>query len=606
VIIISLLISATYADSITQTSWSGGGGQPGPVLDPYDRFLDSDSISWNGISGQLSLSWIPEEYAWTQTIDNGLDYIHSLCKADLNLDGFPDIIAAGGTNYNEITCWINPCSLTGVWERSTITVFSDEEEVRDVVPVDIDGDSILDIAVTTDTFTGGILRWFSNEGDSADFLSEHIIAVLPHDPSQMTVGDLDGDGYPDIAVVLDHTIYPNELYWFENPGDEHSEWISHGNWPLLGFQKSVCSADIDGDGDIDLVGAWEYPVNDLAWLENDGDGGTWTFHRIGYPYGEIDAVASDIDGDGWTDVVSASRYFHSIKWNRNANGLGTSWVTESISEAEGNSEVLSADLDCDGDQDLASSFAWYESIDTSINQWERHGYYKNDYPNYEITGADIDLDGNTNLIYADDESIRMAVLVWFRRDSGNLTSSIIYTGCDPQWGFIDWDSEEPVGTSLSFQVRSSDDPLMMGDWSNALSSPGSLAGILSDNDSYLQYRVKLETLSDLSTPVLHEVSITWDPVEIAGSEESAGDFILGDVFPNPAKGRVLVDFGVPVQSRVDMAVYDISGRIVWGSTSNVFAPGTHQISVDALEPGVYCLRMNAGPYSGISRFAVVR
>jgi len=96
-------------------------------------------------------------------------------------------------------------------------------------------------------------------------------------------------------------------------------------------------------------------------------------------------------------------------------------------------------------------------------------------------------------------------------------------------------------------------------------------------------------------------------VEIAGSEESARDFILGDVSPNPAKGTVLVEFGVPAQSRVDMAVYDISGRIVWRSASNVFVqPGTHQISIDALEPGVYCLRMNAGPYSAISRFAVVR
>ena len=72
--------------------------------------------------------------------------------------------------------------------------------------------------------------------------------------------------------------------------------------------RSLVSADIDGDGDSDLL----FATNDeVGWLEHLGPKKAFTEHIIGPPGDSRssirDAVASDVDNDGDVDVITATR-----------------------------------------------------------------------------------------------------------------------------------------------------------------------------------------------------------------------------------------------------------------------------------------------------------
>ena len=75
---------------------------------------------------------------------------------------------------------------------------------------------------------------------------------------------------------------------------------------------------MDGDGDMDIVSA-EPTFNIIAWYENNnGDGSSWTRERItSYASQARSVFAADMDGDGDMDIVSASSGDNTVAWYEN-------------------------------------------------------------------------------------------------------------------------------------------------------------------------------------------------------------------------------------------------------------------------------------------------
>jgi len=120
---------------------------------------------------------------------------------------------------------------------------------------------------------------------------------------------------------------------------------------------AVFVADMDNDGDMDIVSASR---NDdaIAWYENDGAANpSWTAADITISAdGASGVFVADMDNDGDMDIVSASRYDDAISWYENDGAANPSWTAENIAtSADGAYSVFVADMDNDGDVDIVSA-----------------------------------------------------------------------------------------------------------------------------------------------------------------------------------------------------------------------------------------------------------
>ncbi|HVS64533.1 MAG TPA: VCBS repeat-containing protein [Thermoanaerobaculia bacterium] len=187
-----------------------------------------------------------------------------------------------------------------------------------ILTVDLDGDGLLDF-VTDSGRVGERFLLNYRDGDS------WTLGALPVRKSQLTravaVGDLDGDGRPDLAVAYQSSEsgevrYGIDLYFAgpapagseERVGWERQELVA---WPVTAGRgvEAMEIADLDGDGRLDLVAL---PAAGGVWLFlNEGER---RFAREGAPEAAPDdshhyctgyrARVRDLDGDGRPELVA--------------------------------------------------------------------------------------------------------------------------------------------------------------------------------------------------------------------------------------------------------------------------------------------------------------
>ena len=423
--------------------------------------------------------------------------------------------------------------------------------------------------------------------------------------------DFDGDGDMD---VLGSSLSDDDINWWENADGSGTNWIKHTIDDDFNCSWSVYSEDVDGDGNMDVLGASRFD-DDITWWENaDGSGTSWIEHTVDGEYNEPRSLYSeDVDGDGDMDVLGAAFKDDDITWWENADGSGTSWIERTVDgDFDSPRSVYSEDLDGDGDMDVLGAasgddyITWWENVDGSGTSWTEHIIDVDFYTPYSVYSADVNGDGNMDVLataYADDE------ISWWNLTlfppAGSLESSCLYLRNDPGWGSILWTSTEPSGTSVSFQLRACDSPdsTEMGAWSDTLHSPCSLSGILNEYDSFFQYRVILQTSDSCITPVLEDVTITWNPVGIDDGEANALQLL--SVVPNPTSGSPVVRISLPATGTAKLAVFDLSGRIVQEIQEDEYSSGYSDIQLDELSPGIYFCRMIAEEFTATQRFVVL-
>jgi hypothetical protein len=138
--------------------------------------------------------------------------------------------------------------------------------------------------------------------------------------------------------------------------------------------NSVSAADLDGDGDNDILAASGLDRK-IVWFEQLDGNGTFGDEKVvtRSADGSIYIYATDLDSDGDIDVLSASYDDDKIAWHENLDGEGVFEKQVIIgNNARGAISVHATDLDNDGDMDvLSASFddnkiAWYENIGDQV------------------------------------------------------------------------------------------------------------------------------------------------------------------------------------------------------------------------------------------------
>ena len=200
----------------------------------------------------------------------------------------------------------------------------------------------------------------------------------------------------------------NAQFGVERIIEETETWMPH--W--------LETADLDGDGDLDLLSGDQDRV---GWFSNDGGGGFGTLQVI-QPGSDLAARcvrAADLDGDGDLDVLVAS-WTDAVKWyaNDGAGNFGPGQTISLLTDAP--TTVQAIDMDGDADLDVVSAslsdekIAWYAN--DGAGNFGPQQIMAMFYELWFAQAVDLDEDGDIDLLCS---SANDDLVAWFENDGTN-------------------------------------------------------------------------------------------------------------------------------------------------------------------------------------------
>lgn len=285
--------------------------------------------------------WLRREEAggWQQTLlIGGLGRVADVRPGDFNGDGRQDLVVAefGHLQTGRVLLYENQGVEQGK-PKLVQRVIDDRHGAIDVPVADLNGDGRLDfLALISQEYE--VVEAYLNSGEGR-FDRQTVFAA--GDPSIGSSGielvDLDKDADLDVLYSNGDTFGSDSLKsyhgvrWLENRGS--FPFVEHHLTGLVGVQ-AACTADLDGDGDLDVAAAAFMPTNlvtmpelaqhdSLIWLEQKEPG---KFVRHSLETGKFmhaALTADDFDGDGdvdlavgcFQDAKGASEPAVTIWWN---------------------------------------------------------------------------------------------------------------------------------------------------------------------------------------------------------------------------------------------------------------------------------------------------
>ncbi len=312
-------------------------GQFALPIQPIDEtryYTNLECSDFNGDGKEDILCWSTFQDHITFYLHNGVDgFLESqelttsvthpaeFKHFDFDQDGLSDLMSSA-TGDGKISWYKNLGQ--GVYSDQNVLV-ENRTGIYRFWPLDIDNDGDLDLLWyrgVSNTLSGSI-GWNENDGvgnyDSGDVLIETSIvrnAVFP--------ADIDGDGDQDI-VFSPSANSDADLMFLMNIGNGQFVPIEYNTDDGI-LIWDICLMDVDGDNDLDiLVSDLGGAMCTLVWLENTGTVDDWTVHNIGTrPYANIsETLVEDFDNDGdldfaltfRDDVPSISEYYLELLWN---------------------------------------------------------------------------------------------------------------------------------------------------------------------------------------------------------------------------------------------------------------------------------------------------
>jgi hypothetical protein len=256
--------------------------------------------------------------------------------------------------------------------------------------------------------------------------------------SAVAVGDLNGDGMPDMVVA--NSITPNgTVSVFLNDG--HGGFGAATQYAAGNNPKAIVLGDFNGDGKLDIaVGDKVVPWGTVAVLFGDGHGSfsAPTFTLVG-PV--VSLAAGDFNGDGHLDLVAIDQYAgYSAAVELLNNGQGGFQQPRGFYTDLMGSSVAAADFNGDGKLDLAIANSvlpnGYVTVLDGDGQggFTKVGQFASGINSKCVAVGDLNGDGRPDLVVADTALTTGGVGVLLNNGQGGFLPVSVYgAGTNPWW-----------------------------------------------------------------------------------------------------------------------------------------------------------------------------
>ena len=261
-------------------------------------------------NGDGSFGQTPAIYTTGSSGTDSTRSVLGVVVGDFNGDGWPDLAVVN--NYGGTTADVAILLNDGTGKFLPPTNYALSALATEITAADLNGDGKLDLVVPlygTNATPGTAVAVFLGNGNGT-FKSEADVSLGMNNPYAAAIGDLNGDGIPDLAVTIeDQTNFQQGIAVAFGNGDGTFQpatllastlQLHQLDNPNPGYVKMV---DMNRDGRLDLVYT-NTQFGTVGILYNRGGGTFDPPVEFAAGHRAFDIAVADVNGDGALDVVT--------------------------------------------------------------------------------------------------------------------------------------------------------------------------------------------------------------------------------------------------------------------------------------------------------------